>query len=91
VIVPFAKAFELAGGVFATVSGDTITFVELPSRIRGTSTHKWSYELGFEPRDIGMDPSQDLLVLVEMSVHQNLTDFRCLGSSNLDFSIAKQG
>jgi hypothetical protein len=75
VIVPFTSALQLAGGVFATFSGETITFVELPSRIRGTPTHKWSYEVGFEPKDIGIDPSQDLLILVAMSVAESFRFF----------------
>lgn len=59
--------WELYGGVLAQADAtEAITFYRLPSVSRSIEDHKWSVgAFGFPLRDFGMDPSQDLLVLVE--------------------------
>ncbi|GJJ09906.1 hypothetical protein Clacol_004130 [Clathrus columnatus] len=43
-----------------------LTFIELPSAVRGTTSKVHHLEdLDYNIRDFGMDPSQDLLVLIE--------------------------
>jgi hypothetical protein len=62
------QVWELYGGVFAqglpTHRG--IRFWQLPGEIRGVEKKEWEHEdLGLNIRDFGMDPAQDLLVLLE--------------------------
>ena len=60
--------WELYGGVLAqsTVEG-TLTFMQLPSDLRSIEEKVWTLgpKLGLVVRDFGMDPSQDLLVLIQ--------------------------
>ncbi|KAF8342734.1 uncharacterized protein EI90DRAFT_779613 [Cantharellus anzutake] len=64
--VPPAEIYELSGGVFASVYEEFLTCVRLPSHVKGTPACKWTHNLGFRPKDIAMDPQQDLLVLVQL-------------------------
>lgn len=61
------QVWELYGNVLAQAQGDrTIIFRQLPSRYRGIEEREWTISnLGFDIRDFGMEPSQDLLVLIE--------------------------
>lgn len=59
--------WELYGGVLAqsNLNGD-IAFRQLPSEIRSIAERDWTIGgFDFIVRDFGMDPLQDLLVLVE--------------------------
>lgn len=67
-IVPMLRGevWELYGGVLAQARGPKIlNFRQLPSVIRGIDEREWTTELGFIIRDFGMDPSQELLVVIE--------------------------
>ncbi|PPR03424.1 hypothetical protein CVT24_012693 [Panaeolus cyanescens] len=58
------KAYELVGGVFAKTSGRDMYYVHLPSATK----EMWTYhntDLGIPIRDFAMDPSMDLLVVLE--------------------------
>lgn len=59
--------WELYGGVLAQNDGQgTITFHRLPSICRSIEEAEWTIDgFGHPIRDFGMDPAQDLLVLVE--------------------------
>lgn len=59
--------WELYGGVFAQSDGlDSIKFRRLPSIYRSIDEAEWTIgDFGHPLRDFGMDPAQDLLVLVE--------------------------
>lgn len=60
--------WELYGGVLAQSTGQgTLTFMQLPSDLRSIEGKVWTLgpNLGLVVRDFGMDPSQDLLVLIE--------------------------
>jgi hypothetical protein len=59
--------WELYGGVLAQKGPDgSVTFRQLPSHCRIIKEREWSVkDFGFNIRDLGMDPSQDLLVLIE--------------------------
>jgi hypothetical protein len=60
--------WELFGGVLAqTTAEGTLTFTQLPSDLRSIDEKVWTLgpSLGLVVRDFGMDPSQDLLVLIE--------------------------
>jgi hypothetical protein len=58
---------QLVGGTLAFLSPNltTITCIELPSRICQTPLHTWIYENDVEIFSFTIDPTQDLLVLVE--------------------------
>jgi hypothetical protein len=56
----------LVGGVYAVSEGTTITCFELPSRIRQIPLRTWTHVNTFNARSLTIDPSQDLLVLMEM-------------------------
>ena len=58
--------WELYGGVLAQGHHSGITFRRLPSTYRSIEPAEWSIDDISHPlRDFGMDPAQDLLVLVE--------------------------
>lgn len=59
--------WELYGGVLAQGDGSrTLAFKQLPSAIRGIEEREWRIEdVGVNIRDFGMDPAQDLLVIIE--------------------------
>ena len=60
--------WEFYGGVLAqSTAGGTLTFTQLPSDLRSIEEKVWTLgpNLGVVVRDFGMDPSQDLLVLIE--------------------------
>ncbi|KZT72794.1 hypothetical protein DAEQUDRAFT_722413 [Daedalea quercina L-15889] len=62
------QTWELYGGVFAQGQGQSsINFRQLPSAIRGIDEKEWSInDIGFEIRDFGIDPAQNLLVAIQM-------------------------
>lgn len=60
--------WELYGNVWVQSKGQArrhLFFHQLPSRLRGIEERKWELRLDFSMRDFGIDPSQDLLVLLE--------------------------
>ena len=61
--------WELYGGVLAQGTREgALTFTQLPSDLRSIEEKNWTLgrsDLGVVVRDFGMDPSQDLLVLIE--------------------------
>lgn len=61
-----AGVWELYGGILAHgISARGLTFTQLPSELRGIKQRSWTLpDLGVKIRDFGMDPTQDLLVLV---------------------------
>lgn len=61
------QVWELYGNVLAQARGPrSLAFVQLPSEIRGIVEKEWVIpDVGFKIRDFGMDPAQDLLVLIE--------------------------
>jgi hypothetical protein len=65
--VPEGSLWELYGNVWAHSRGnDAISFVQIPSRLRDIPLRQWTIRLDFPMRDFSMDPSQDLLVAIEM-------------------------
>ncbi|EMD42146.1 hypothetical protein CERSUDRAFT_147732 [Gelatoporia subvermispora B] len=67
--------WELYGNVLAQAKDPTtLCFQQLPSIIRGIDSKEWTLEnFDFVIRDFGMDPAQDLLVLVQSphaSIHE---------------------
>jgi hypothetical protein len=66
--VPEGSLWELYGNVWAHSRGnDAIFLVQIPSRLRDIPLRRWTIKLDFPLLDFGMDPSQDLLVAVEMA------------------------
>lgn len=66
-IIPSFSSHALAGGIFAVSDKQTITFVELPSRLIQSPLRTWTQMYtDFQVADFFMDPGQDLLVLVEL-------------------------
>ncbi|EPQ60476.1 hypothetical protein GLOTRDRAFT_135147 [Gloeophyllum trabeum ATCC 11539] len=59
--------YELYGGVLAQSSGQrSLVFRRLPSHFRRIEERVWTIEdVGVSMRDFGMDPGQDLLVIIE--------------------------
>lgn len=59
--------WELYGGVLAQSTAEgTLTFMQLPSDLRSIEEKVWTLgNLGLVVRDFGMDPSQNLLVLIQ--------------------------
>ncbi|KAH8998839.1 hypothetical protein EDB86DRAFT_2910402 [Lactarius hatsudake] len=63
---PAGSLWELYGNVWAHSRGsDAIEFIQIPSRLRGIPMRQWTLRFDFDLRDFGMDPSQDLLVMIE--------------------------
>ncbi|KAI0058434.1 hypothetical protein BV25DRAFT_1919318 [Artomyces pyxidatus] len=64
--IPIGRFGKLHGNVWAHWSSDTkISFCQLPSRLRAIEQRSWEVECGLPLPGFGIDPSQDLLVLVE--------------------------
>ncbi|KAH7926864.1 hypothetical protein BV22DRAFT_1032479 [Leucogyrophana mollusca] len=66
--------WELCGGVLCQATGTGgLSCVQLPSRFRGIEEKRWTLaNFGFNVRDFTIDPSQDLLVLLEATgLHQS--------------------
>ncbi|KAI9056374.1 hypothetical protein FKP32DRAFT_1639392 [Trametes sanguinea] len=59
--------WELYGGVLGQGEGArTLVFKQLPSTLRGIEGRQWRIEdVGVNIRDFGMDPAQDLLIIIE--------------------------
>ena len=59
--------WELYGNVLAQAEGErTLHFAQIPSAIRGIEAREWTVQdVGCTIRDFGMDPAQDLLVVIE--------------------------
>ncbi|KAF9043918.1 hypothetical protein BJ165DRAFT_1478651 [Panaeolus papilionaceus] len=64
-VIGSCQAYELVGGVFAQSDGFNITFHWLPSRT--SSGHLIKCKTLVPLRDFAMDPSQDLLVILEQN------------------------
>lgn len=62
-------AWELFGNVLCQLhsDGQSLQFLQLPSEHRRIEERVWTVrpDITFSIRDIGIDPSQDLLVLIE--------------------------
>lgn len=75
--MPWSRVWELFGGVLALglVEGNQVrglSFTQLPSAVgsRFREERTWVHsELEVDIRDFGMDPSQDLLVLISVALH----------------------
>ena len=59
--------WELYGGVLAQAEGESkLVCAQLPSVIRRIEEKEWTIEdVGVKIRDFGMDPAQDLLIIIE--------------------------
>jgi hypothetical protein len=57
---------QLVGGVLARSNFTTITCIELPSRIRQTPLRTWIHQNDFQIAFFTIDPTQDLLALVQV-------------------------
>ena len=59
--------WELYGNVLAQAQGErTLHFKQIPSAIRGIQGIEWTIpDVGCKMRDFGMDPAQDLLVVIQ--------------------------
>ena len=58
--------WKLYGNVWAhCIARNAIDFVQFPSRLRGIPMRQWTLTFDFDVRDFNMDPSQDLLVIIE--------------------------
>jgi len=59
--------WELCGGVLAQSDGRRdLDFWQLPSKIRGIPAREWGVDVNFDIADFTLDPSQNLLVAVEV-------------------------
>ena len=70
-VIPMYRSgyWELCGNVHAQTTGElrSLTFQQIPSELRGIKSKEWSFDLDFPVRDFSMDPSQDLLVVIQSS------------------------
>ncbi|KAF7796389.1 hypothetical protein EIP86_007566 [Pleurotus ostreatoroseus] len=69
-VVPMSQGgvWEFYGGVLgqALARGrEVLHFTQVPSELKGIEKKEWECELKMHARDFAMDPSQDLLVVVE--------------------------
>ncbi|KAH9950441.1 hypothetical protein B0H21DRAFT_535054, partial [Amylocystis lapponica] len=82
--------WELCGGVLAQSGNPTsLTFMQLPSKIRGIQGKEWTIEdVGFVIRDFTMDPAQNLLVMVETPREWRSDDAFYIHLRALDTSVS---
>lgn len=60
--------WELYGNVLAQITrnGRTLHFKQLPSQSRSIEEKSWTVDISqFRVRDFGIDPAQDLLIIIE--------------------------
>ena len=74
-IVPMSQGgvWEFYGGVLGQALSrgrEVLQFTQVPSAIKGIEKREWECELKMHARDFAMDPSQDLLVVVETQDQQ---------------------
>ncbi|KAI9450775.1 hypothetical protein BJY52DRAFT_158494 [Lactarius psammicola] len=56
------------GGILTFISGrdSTITFVQIPSNLRGIPMRQWELSFPLLPRACALDPSEDILVILQL-------------------------
>ena len=60
--------WELIGGVLGLAEGPrSILLKQLHSKLRNIPGRTWKVELDFPSRDFTLDPTQDLIAVLEMS------------------------
>lgn len=65
--LPHGRLYEFTTGVYCLATHDTLTVLELPSRVRRKEWRMWTlHGFGFDLIDFTFDPTQDLLVLAEL-------------------------
>lgn len=65
--IPHGHLYEFTAGVYCLATNDTLTALELPSRVRQKESRMWTHRgFGFDLIDFTFDPTQDLLVLAEV-------------------------
>ncbi|KAI0059030.1 hypothetical protein BV25DRAFT_1829332 [Artomyces pyxidatus] len=82
-----ASACDLYGDLLAYSTGErAIQFIRMPSILRQVQGVQWEHQYEFEPFDFAVDPSCDLIILVEaLGLNEYFRDayrihLRCLGS-----------
>lgn len=66
VSLPDGWLYELSGGVYGSGGGRTLSFAQLPSRLRSLEARVWTYQdIGVEVKDFIHDPARDILVILE--------------------------
>ncbi|THH13361.1 hypothetical protein EW146_g6840 [Bondarzewia mesenterica] len=75
-IFPMAvgNVWELYGGVFVQSNNHskTLYFKQLPSVLRGIDMRDWDLTFEFRIRDFGIDPAQDLLIVIQESYQSGI-------------------
>ena len=62
--------WKCLGGVLGQASSRSLRFIQVPSVFRGIEEKEWTVEdIGFKVGDFTMDPSQDLLVALEVETY----------------------
>lgn len=85
--MPHGHLYEFTAGVYCLATHDSLTALELPSRVRGTEARMWTVrDFGFDLADFSFNPIQDLLVLAELFV----SCFRLINPSPLPFSLFRK-
>ncbi|KAF8510527.1 hypothetical protein JB92DRAFT_2939190 [Gautieria morchelliformis] len=68
VTLPRSPKWKLRGGVLAQdlapEKASVMSFIQLPSAVRGTPVHTWQSDMEVNMRKFAIDPAQDLVVLV---------------------------
>lgn len=63
--MPYTPFGTLEGGVYAYGDEFSLSFIQLPSTLRGTNIRTWSHDdIGVLINYFTMDPERDLLVLI---------------------------
>jgi len=62
--------WKCLGGVLGSAYNRSLRFIQVPSVFRGIKEKEWTIEdIGFRVEDFTMDPSQDLLVALEVETY----------------------
>lgn len=77
--IPIAqgRCWELNGGILAqSDSQSSIEFRQLPSALRGIKSREWKIDnFDFDVADFAIDPSQDLLVVIEATEYVPVVNY----------------
>jgi len=67
---PTEIPWRCLGGVLGSAYNRSLRFIQVPSVFRGIEEKEWTIEdIGFRVGDFTMDPSQDLLVALEVEMY----------------------
>jgi len=82
---PIASLWKCLGGVLGSAYDRSLRFIQVPSVFRGIEEKEWAVEdIGFRVGNFTMDPSQDLLVVLDTETYVDHLPLECYENHRAD-------